>query len=512
VEHKESRRSAIDSNVALSFIREKAISQARVDYSSFLRLLFPHHKHAVHHKIIIDTLQAAVSGNGSRRVMIFLPPGSAKSSYANARFAPWYLGAFPGKSLIVASHTTTLAQKWGWRSRGIAQSPAFRAIFGSGVDKSRQASADWILENGSEYMAFGMNGGATGNRADGIIIDDPVKGVEDADSAVMREKTWEIYITELYTRLKPGGFIVLIMTRWHEDDLAGRLLGAMDKGGEQWEIIKIPAIAEGEGDPLGRPPGEMLWPEWFTPEMFATQQKYPRVWSSLYQQRPAPEEGAYFKREWLKFYKPEEKPKALRLYGASDYAVTDNGGDWTVHGVAGVAPGDDIYLLDLWRGQTESLGWVEAFIAMLKQYKPQVWAEESGVILKSMGPIIRKRLQEERIYSTYRKQFASATDKPTRARSLQARMQMGKIYFPEPGPEFPWVEALISELLTFPAGKNDDMVDMLSLFCRMLDTMQAGQEEKKEASLAERVEKISIYVPTWDDIFKKHQKKIKGIC
>jgi predicted phage terminase large subunit-like protein len=131
---------------------------------------------------------------------------------------------------------------------------------------------------------------------------------------------------------------------------------------------------------------------------------------------------------------------------------------------------DNIWVIDMWRGQTASLEWVEAFIAMLRMWRPEIWAEEAGVIMKSLGPIIEKRLQEEHVYSTTRRQFSSSTDKPTRARSLQARMQMGKVLFPNPQTH-PWVADLMAEMLTFPAGKHDDMVDALSLLCRLLTDM-----------------------------------------
>ena len=191
----------------------------------------------------------------------------------------------------------------------------------------------------------------------------------------------------------------------------------------------------------------------------------PRHWAALYQQRPAPDEGNYYKREWWRYY--DEKPKHLRIYGASDYAVTDGGGDYTVHIVIGVDPNDNIYVLDLWRGQTASDVWIKSWLDLVKIHKPLLWVEEQGQIVKSIGPFLEKRMREERTYCR-REQVASAADKPTRSRSIQARTSMGKVYLPS---KAPWLAEFQSELLTFPAGKHDDQVDAFGLIGRMLDDL-----------------------------------------
>ena len=443
----------------------RACALAQREYAAFLGLVFPTWELAAHHQLIVRKLQDVADGK-CQRLMFFLPPGSAKSTYANGRFIPWYLGRFAERCAILATHTSDFSAKWGRRSRAVASSPGYRAIFGVGVDKRIQAAADWVLENGSEYMAVGAGGAVTGNRADLIVLDDPVKGREDADSPTMRSKLWDWYLEDLRTRLKPGGAIVLIMTRWHEDDLAGRLLEDMRQGGEAWDVVSIPAECEGADDPLARKVGEMLWPEWFRPEDFETSKRNARVWASLYQQRPAPEEGAYFHREWPQTY--EVAPRGLRIFGASDYAVSEDKGDYTVHVVGGVDDEDNLYLLDMWRGQTDALEWVESWLSMLRIWQPQAWAEEAGVIAKTVAPTLTKRLQEERLYRTLRKQFPSTTDKASRARGLQARMQAGKVFLPSFALK-PWVADLLGEMLTFPRGKHDDQVDALSLLCRMLD-------------------------------------------
>lgn len=256
-------------------------------------------------------------------------------------------------------------------------------------------------------------------------------------------------------------------TRWHEDDLTGRLLAEQAKGGDRWDILELPAVSAA---------GDALWPDRYPLEHLERIQRVtlPRHWSALYQQRPAPEEGAYFKRAWFNWY--DEPPKHLRIYGASDYAVTDGDGDYTVHIVVGLDPDDNLYVLDLWRQQTDPDVWISAWLDLVRYHRPMMWAEESGQILKSIGPFLEKRMREQKTYCR-REQFASAADKPTRSRSIQARASMKKVYLPN---KAPWLADFLGELTMFPAGKHDDMVDAFGLIGRMLDDMVKAYVPKVE--------------------------------
>jgi predicted phage terminase large subunit-like protein len=252
------------------------------------------------------------------------------------------------------------------------------------------------------------------------------------------------------------------------------LIAEQESGGERWKVLSLPAEA-GIDDPLGRAPGELLWPEWFKPEMFVEAKRDVRNWSALYQQEPTPESGDYFKQEWIRWYDRAPPADQMRIYGASDYAVTAQGGDYTVHGVAGVGPNDDLYLLDLWRDQQSSDIWVEAALDLMERWHPIMWAEENAQIEKGVGPFLTKRQAERRLFFCYRKQFSSASNKATKAQSIRGRMAMGKVYLPRGAS---WTTDLVTELLRFPAGKNDDQVDVLSLFGRMLDSLIPGQVPK----------------------------------
>jgi predicted phage terminase large subunit-like protein len=431
---------------------------------------------ARHHMLLLEKLTALTNGTGSDRLAIFMPPGAAKSTYASVLFPPWYLAQHPGHSIIAASHTAELAERWGRRVRNIVQDPENSQVLGFGLSADSQAAGRWETDRGGEYGAFGVGGSVTGRRADLVVIDDPVRSREDAESELIRDKTWEWYRSDLTTRLKPHGRVVLIQTRWHEDDLAGRLLVDMERGGDRWDVVSLPALAQAD-DALGRAPGEPLWPEWEDLEGLERKRRAigPRDWSALFQQSPAPEEGDFFKVGWLKTCDAIPPRESLRVYGGSDYAVTSNGGDYTVHVVVGLDPDGHMYLLDLWRQQASSEIWVEAFCDLVKKWKPQGWAEENVQITAGIGPFLDRR-QRERGAWCAREAFPTRGDKAQRAQSIRGRMALEGLYC-----QFnaPWFPEFRKELLSFPAGKHDDQVDALGLVGQLLDRMLLGVHPKR---------------------------------
>jgi predicted phage terminase large subunit-like protein len=437
-----------------------------------------------HHRLIMRTLQETVE-QPDGRLMLFFPPGAAKSTYASVVFPTWLMGKLPGYRVILGSYGDELARKHGRKARQIARSLAYRGIFGAEVSRDTSAADNWALTNGSEYMSGGIQGGITGNRANCVVIDDPIKGREEADSPVVREKTREEYNNSFLSRLLPGGHVILIQTRWHEDDLAGGILPEgyagesgpiLCRDGQVWNVLCVPAEAERDDDPLERKPGEFLWPEFYSARHWEIVKHDPsraRTWSALYQQRPAPAEGSYFLSHWLRPYPgPIPDKSRLRIYGASDYAVTAKGGDYTVHGVVGVDADNRIILLDVWRGQTDSAAWVEAMLDMVNTWRPIGWAEEGGQIKASVGPWIEQRSRERGHY-VHRHQFPTRGDKAVRAQSIRGRMSLLGLFYPTGAP---WFSTLSNELMSFPAGRHDDQVDMLGLIGQLLDQMERGGE------------------------------------
>jgi predicted phage terminase large subunit-like protein len=424
---------------------------------------------APHHKLIIDHLEKVARGEVDR-LIITAPPGSAKSTYVSVLFPAWLLANNNVASILAASHTSELAERWGRQVRNLVAERS--AELGISLSPDSQAAGRWRLDTGGEYLATGVGGAILGFRSDVSIIDDPVRSREDAASETLRRNHREWFSSDLRTRLKPGGRIIIVSTRWHEEDLVGWLLDKAANGGERWTRLNLPAIAE-DNDVLGRQPGELLWDDDYGYAEFLRREhqvQTPMVWASLYQQRPAPETGDFFKAEWLKPYEKAPARELMRCYGASDYAVTAGGGDYTVHIVVGVDPQNRIYLLDMWRGRTASDVWVEKMLDLVKLWSPMSWAEETGQIRSGVGPLIDKRSRERRVY-VHRQAFPTKYDKAVRAQAIRGRMAFDGLHVPV---KAHWYPAFLQELLGFPNAKHDDAVDALGLVGQMLATMVGG--------------------------------------
>jgi predicted phage terminase large subunit-like protein len=432
---------------------------------------------ASHHRLLIRELAAVAAGENDR-LMVFMPPGSAKSTYTSDLFPPWFLAQGRDRSIIAASNTADLAQSFSRRVR--ARVREHGPLLGYGLD--REAEELWTTTNGGQYRAAGVGGVITGLRADLAVIDDPIRSREDADSENRRNRVWEWFQDDLTTRLRPGAGVVLVQTRWHEDDLAGRLL---EREAKRWRVLSLPAIAEVPDDPLGRAPGDPLWGDdeyGYGDDLLRKRQTADaRTWAALYQQRPAPAEGSLFRREWLKREAPPPRDR-MRVYGASDYAVTSDGGDYTVHVVLGMDPAGRLHLLDVWRAQASADVWVEAFCDLVAKWRPLAWAEENGQIKSGVGPFLDRRMRERQTF-TSRRQFPTRGDKAVRAQSIIGRMALDGLRL---RPDAPWIADLEAELLTFPAGKHDDQVDALGLAGQLLDMMATGRPAPVEGPPRDR--------------------------
>ena len=415
---------------------------------AFTSYTFPGYEPARHQTILDQHLEAVERGEIDR-LMVFMPPRHGKSEKTSKRFPSWYLGRNPTRQIIAASYNSDLATDFGREVKNIMGSPEYGDVFPSVRLRQDSRAADRMnTEQGGAYFAVGVGTATTGRGAHLALIDDPFKDREEADSELKRSRVWDWYRSTFYTRLMPGGAVVITLTRWHEDDLAGRLL---EQNADEWTILDLPAINAN---------GEALWPEWYDLDALERIRGTigPREWSALYQQKPQPDEGTFFQRDWLKEWM--QKPKDLNLYGTSDYAVTEDGGDYTVHRVWGVDANDVIYRIAGWRGQTSSDVWIEQKLDLIAKYKPLAWFGEGGVIQKAIEPMLKRRMRERKVFCRL-EWLPSIHDKPTRARGFQARAAMGNVRM-EPGAD-------IAEYLAFPAGKHDDEVDAASLIGRALD-------------------------------------------
>lgn len=419
------------------------------------------------HRALAAALEEVERGEILRLIITF-PPRHGKSELTSKRFPSWAWGRDPYRHIILGTYNQPFAEDYGRAVRGIVQSPAYQTIFPEcTLAKGSQAADRLKTEQGGEAVFVGRGGSATGRGGDILIIDDPLKDRAEANSATTRDELWSWYQDTISTRLMSDtGAIIIIMTRWHEDDLVGRLTDPTNphytaSEAEQWKIINIPALAE-DNDVLGRKRGEPLWPEKFGLEYLTRfKARNPVGFSALYQQKPTPEDGDFFKAEMIVTYKPADVPplSRLRIYGASDHAVgTKQTNDKTCLIIVGVDEFDNIWLLDCWWKRERSDRVVRAMLKMMQKWRPLIWWAESGHISKSIGPFLFKRMREEKVYVSVREQVP-AQDKQTRAQSIQGRADMGMVRFPAAAH---WFSDAKAELLKFPGGRNDDFVDALA--------------------------------------------------
>lgn len=448
---------------------------------------------AAHHVLMMQVFEDIVAGK-IQRAMFFLPPGSAKSTYGSVVAPTWIMGKFPGYKIILASYGSDLARKHGRRARQIVRSKKYHHVFSTTISKDTGAVDFWAIENGSEYLAGGILSGITGNRANLLIIDDPVKGREDADSETIQKKTWEAYNDDLRTRLVPGGAEIIIQTRWSEHDLSGKILPENYEGktgfiqcrdGREWYVVCIPAQCERRDDPLGRQVGEYLWPEWFNDEHFNGFKAQSRTWSALFQQRPQPPSGTFFQRDWFHRYRIGEQPTFLNHYITSDHAPGgEDHNDYNCFRVWGIDSVGDIWMRGGFRIQSTIDKAMEQLLPLIRQFKPFCWFPEDDNNYKAVAGYVNRQMLEAKTYCRIEPVSPHGKDKPTKAQPFQAMASVGRVHIPE-GPEG---DDVIAQYLKFPTGAHDDEVDAASIIGRVIDEAHPAMikaEAPKPKTLAE---------------------------
>ncbi len=445
---------------AAKILQRRSARQSMVEWSRLCGF-----EPALHHRFLIEKLEAAARGD-IKRLAIFLPPGSAKSTYASVLFPPFFLAQRPNSAILVCSHSADLAESFGRRCRNSILDR--EKVLGYSLTADSQAAGKWATTNGGEFFCAGVGGRIAGRRADLALIDDPVGSKEDAYSEISREHNWNWYNFDLRTRLKPNAAVVLVQTRWHEDDLAGRILA---KEHDEWTIINIPLIAL-DGDPLGRRAGEVLWPEYFNEKLVLDAQKDNDVFQCLYQQDPIPESGEFFKREWLDgygYHSYADLPRDLRFYAASDHAVrTEEVNDPSCLLAAGVDANDVIWILpDIFWDRADTGTQVDEMIKLMKRRKPLCWYAGADHISGSIGPFLTKRMRAEHVHTYIHELPNHNRRKRELAMPFQGWAKLGMVRWPHFAH---WWPAARREMLSFDAGKHDDLVDALGCLGRGLDS------------------------------------------
>jgi len=446
---------------------------------------------AAHHVLLMNAIQECME-TPYGRLMVFMPPGGAKSTYCTVVGPAWYMGKYPRSQIILGSYNTELAKKQGARARSIVQQPIYQAAFRTHILPETTAKEMWALDNGSEYMSAGLTSGITGNRADGVVVDDPVKGRADSKSPTIQMRTLEAFNDDVKTRLKPRAWVIVVQTRWDMNDLSGNILPddwdgesgrILCKDGLVWNVLCLVAKIETEkqqrDDPLGRKIGEYLWPEWFDAEHWKQFEPRPDdphgpsqiSWDSLFQQRPKGTIGVQFEREWFNRYDIRRVPQHLMLISASDYAVTskdqDSRGDpdFTEHGIAGLDEFGDLWIVDWWYGQEETDNTIDELLNLAKRHNVRNGFGEMGIIRRAVEPFFRMR-QRQLKYWMKIEYLPHIGDKKAKVSSFRSMAMNGKVHIPHT----PWGERLIDQLCQFPDGR-DDAVDVCGLLGRGTETM-----------------------------------------
>ena len=451
--------------------------QARASLLSYTLKTPPDYVAERIHRQVASALEA-LARREIRRLMITAHPRSGKTHLVSQRFPAWYLSQpeHYTHELIHCGYGSEIVEDAGRELRNLLGREEHLDVFPDvRLAGDSRAANHWRTTVGGVYIAAGTGGAIFDRGGDLIILYNCVKGDSEAHSPGVQDKTWRWYVSDLLSRRHKDSVMVVIGTRWTDVDLMGRLLAEMDAGGPEWTHLHYPAISEdGEACAPSRIPLSQLE---------ETRRTVPaRVWNSLWQGNPVPAEGAFFPASGLIEYEPEELEvvdphtkknitRPMTYYGASDFAVTPGGGDFTVHLVVGVDPNDDIYIVDLWREQAGPAESIDSMIDLMKAWQTRAWGHEKGVIDKSIGPFLRKRMQERKAYF-HMARFASARDKEERAQSILGRISMLKVRFPK---HAEWWPEMQSEIIRFPHGKHDDQVDCLALVGRMLAGMTAGR-------------------------------------
>ena len=440
----------------LESMKAKELQQDR--FIKFVEAVWPTFIAGRHHARMAEAFERVANGT-CKRLIINMPPRHTKSEFASYLLPAWFLGKFPHKKVIQASHTAELAVGFGRKVRNLVDSDVYRSIFPNlSLSADSKAAGRWNTSKGGDYFAIGVGGAVTGKGADVLIIDDPHSEQEAALAQVnpdIYDKVYEWYTSGPRQRLQPGGAIVIVMTRWSLRDLTGQVIkSSASRGGDEWEVIEFPAIL---------PSGNPLWPEfWSKDELEALHTELPNSkWMAQYQQQPTSDSSAIIKREWWKVWEDERPPQCEYILQTWDTAFEKNSrADYSACTTWGIFYNDEdhgqanIILLNAFK---ERMEWIELKETAFWHY--QEW-EPDGVLIekKATGaPLI----YEFRAMGIPVQEYtpSKGNDKITRLNSVSDLIASGKVWVPETR----WAEELVDEIASFPSGEHDDLVDATTL-------------------------------------------------
>ena len=427
---------------------------AQKDFMSFVHEMWPGFINGAHHKVMAKKFEDIANGK-ARRLIINMPPRHTKSEFGSYMLPAWFLGRDPSKKIIQCSNTAELAVGFGRKVRNLVGSEQYARIFPNvNLRSDSKAAGRWSTNANGEYFAIGVGGTVTGKGADLLIIDDPHSEQEAAIAATNPEvydKVYEWYSSGPRQRLQPGGSIIVIMTRWSKKDLTGRILkSALEKDGDEWDIIEFPAIL---------PSGKALWPQfWDIKELEVLREELPLAkWQAQYQQQPTSEEGALVKRDWWKPWEQDTPPQCTYIIQSWDTAFTKNERSdysacttWGVFYLNEDELQPNVILLDAFKARLEFPELKEKAFNMYKEWQPDSFIVEgkaSGLPL--IGELRRMGIPVSEFTPT------RGNDKIARLNSVTDLFASGKVW----APPRRWADEVIEEMASFPNSDHDDLVD-----------------------------------------------------
>jgi predicted phage terminase large subunit-like protein len=427
---------------------------------------------AKHLRWLAKKLMALQDGK-VRRLIVSLPPGHGKSQMISRFFPSWWLGNHPKHRVISVSMSQDLTREWSGAARDDYAAYG-EAVFGT-TASARASATKWRLfdprtrkPTGGSLFGVGIGGAVTGRRANGIVIDDTVRDMAAAENEAQRNAHYVWLKSVAIPRLLPGGWVVIVMTRWHHDDVIGRLIKEQEEGGggHKWEVVNVPAICdEPETDPLGRKEGEAIWPEMYPVEDLAITREEvgPIVWNSLYMGRPTSKTGGFFQQKWYRWYdRAGDKltdedgnvydARTLRRYATVDLAISKKeSADYTAMGAWGAHP-RKLFLLDVLRERLEGPEIVPRMRSFLHLHGLRVAFVEAMAFQKAI-------IQFALLSRLPVREIEADQDKVSRALPATALFEGGILLLPRAAP---WLAAYLLEMSQFPSGEKDDQVDMTS--------------------------------------------------
>jgi predicted phage terminase large subunit-like protein len=449
-------------DIAAALADRKHAKKCYDDLLAFCKHMQPDYLVGRHHKILARMLMDIAEGKKDR-ICVNIPPRHGKSQLVSILFPAWFLGKFPTKKVLMVSHTTDLAVDFGRKVRNLIDTELYKQIFPTvSLAADSKSAGRWNTNVGGEYFACGVGSALAGRGADLLLVDDPhnEQDIINGNFDVF-DKAYDWFTFGARTRLMPGGRVAIIQTRWHLDDLTGRMIKDMTNNdmSDQYEIIEFPAILTTEDKATGEQVEKPLWPEFFDLEaLYRTKASMPLFqWNAQYQQNPTAEEASVVKREWWKTWKLDDPPKCEYIIMSMDTAAeTHNRADFTAITVWGVFfyEETDAYNIVLLNATKKRLEFPELKQVALEQYKS--WEPDSFIVeKKSSGVALYQELRRMGIFVQEYTPHRGSGDKLARLNSVADIVKSGMVWVPETR----WAEEVIEEIAGFPFMSHDDYVD-----------------------------------------------------